>query len=183
MSATEVVAIVGAISTPLVAIAGYGFAEWRSRGDRDAARQLAEEAHGHERELARGARLYERRSPVYESLMRVVQPTMEHVEARNPIISFSTEPPLPPEPSLDDQREVQIQLRTHGSKEVGDAFQEWFQKVRLFMLHASTYEMIRSQGVGGDLAESAKQMHAARDEARDVADKLARLVSDELATF
>jgi hypothetical protein len=105
-----------------VAIAGYGFAEWRSRGDRDAARKVAETTHRHERELARGARLYERRAQVYESMMRVVQPAMENVEARNPIITFSNTPPPPPEPSLDEQRELQIQLRTHGSKEIGDAF-------------------------------------------------------------
>jgi hypothetical protein len=183
MSATEVVAIVGAISTPLVAVAGYGFAEWRSRGDRHAAHRLAEEAHGHERELARGARLYERRAPVYESMIKVVQPTMEHVEARNPVISFSNQPQLPPEPSVDDQRELQIQLRTHGSKEIGDAFQDLVQRVRSFMLNASTYETIRDQGGRDDLAASGTRMHDAREKAREAADKLARLVSDELASF
>ena len=143
--------------------------------------ELAEKQHSHERELARGPRLYERRVPVYESMMKVVQPVMEHVEARNPIVTFSSEPPLPPEPSLDEQRSLQIVLRTHGSKEIGDAFQDWFKKVRSFQLEASTFEMIREQG--GQLTDELPRMETAREQAREAADTLARLVSDELASL
>jgi hypothetical protein len=64
--------------------------------------ELAEKQHAHERELARGDRLYERRAPVYERMMAVVQPTMEYVEARNKIVRLSVEPLLPPEPSVDE---------------------------------------------------------------------------------
>jgi hypothetical protein len=60
MTATAVVAIVGAISTPVVAIAGYMFNERRAREDRAATRALADDTHGHERELAAAARSHER---------------------------------------------------------------------------------------------------------------------------
>lgn len=144
---------------------------------------LAEKQHEHERELARGTRLYDRRAPVYERMMAIVQPGMEHVEARNKVVRFSVEPPLPPEPELEDQRALQIELRTHGSKEVGDAFHDFVQKVFAFQLTATTYETSRDQGGRGDLSGEGQAMEDARKEAREAADKLQRLVADELASF
>jgi hypothetical protein len=145
--------------------------------------ELAEKQHAHERELSRGDRLYERRAPVYESMMKVVQPVMEHVERRNPIWSSSSDPPLPPEPTIDDQRAVQIELRTHGSKAVGDAFQDWVNKVRQFQFDATAFESIERRGEGQPVTDARLQMDASRDRAREAADTLARLVSDELASF
>jgi hypothetical protein len=145
--------------------------------------ELAEKQHEHERELARGDRLYARRAPVYESMMKIVQPTMEHVERRNPIWSSTSDPPLPPEPSIEDQRAVQIELRTHGSKEVGDAFHDFVQKVHRFQIEASNFESIERRGQGQQVTDARMQMDAARDEARAAADNLARLISDELASF
>ena len=46
--------------------------------------------------------------------MKIVQPVMEHVEARNPIISFDPTPPLPEEPSIEEQRALQVDLRTEA---------------------------------------------------------------------
>jgi hypothetical protein len=142
---------------------------------------LADRQHVHERELARGDRLYERRALVYEQMMGVVATTMEHVERRNPMISFSNEPPLPDEPSVDDQRAMQIKLRTHGSKAVGDAFHDWVQKVRQFQLNATAFEMVRDQRA--PFTDEREVMDDARVEAREAADKLARLLADELASF
>jgi hypothetical protein len=114
-------------------------------------------------------------------MMAIIQPTMEHVQARNPVSSLDPPPPLPPEPSMDDQRALQIQLRTHGSKEIGDAFQDWSRKVQSFLLLATTYEMMREHGQ--ELGDSRALMDGARERAQEAADKLARLVSDELASF
>jgi dihydrodipicolinate synthase/N-acetylneuraminate lyase len=117
----DTVALAATISGFLLGLAGVlsnVAIAWIRRGQ-DVA--LAEKQHAHERELARGSRLYERRAPVYEAMMGVVQPVMEHVEARNRIITTSSDPPLPPEPSLEAQRDIQVQLRTHGSKEIADA--------------------------------------------------------------
>jgi hypothetical protein len=51
MSTTAVVAIVGVVSTPVVALAGYWFNDRRARADRTATRELTTESHTHEREL------------------------------------------------------------------------------------------------------------------------------------
>jgi hypothetical protein len=174
------VATLGGFAVGLAGVLSNVAIAWIKRGQ-DV--ELAEKQHAHERELARGSRLYERRAPVYERMMGVVLPVMEHVEARNPIISWSSDPPLPPEPSLDEQRDIQIQLRTHGSKEVGDSFQEWFGKVRLFSLNASTLERIRDQAESQQVVDAMEKMEAARVEAREATDTLSRLVSDELAGF
>ena len=116
--------------------------------------------------------------------MRIVQPTMEHVGARNPLVRLGPPPPLPPEPTIDDQRAVQIELRTHGSKETGDAFQDWATKVRNFLFEATHFETICEQGGRGEeLRDARGHMDTARGEANEAADNLARLVSDELAAF
>jgi hypothetical protein len=51
VTATAVVAIVGAVSTPGVALLGYVYGERRSRSDREAARLLARDEQKHEREM------------------------------------------------------------------------------------------------------------------------------------
>jgi hypothetical protein len=142
---------------------------------------LADKQHVHERELARGDRLYDRRAPVYESMMKIVQPVMEHVESRNPLVQFGNPPPLPPEPTIDEQRDMQIHLRTYASEEIGDAYRGWFRKVRSFQFEADTFEQLRAQG--GPAMGTRQPMDTARAEAVEAADNLARLVRDELASF
>ena len=113
--------------------------------------------------------------------MGIVVTVMEHVEARQPMIQIGRPPDLPAEPSLNDQRAVQVQLRSHGSVAVGDAFQEWFRNVREFQWGASAYERVREQG--GQLGDMGTEMETAREEARAAPDKLARLVTEELASL
>jgi hypothetical protein len=168
-----VVALAGVISNVVIS--------WLRRGED---LELAEKQHAHERELARGTRLYERRAPLYQRMMAIVQPTMEHVEARTPIVRLSVEPPLPPEPEPDEQREMQIELRTHASHEVGQAFHDYVTKVRSFLLNATTYELTREQtGPSDEVARLHEQMETARAAAREAADTLARLVAEELAAL
>jgi hypothetical protein len=50
--------------------------------------ELAEKSHSHERDLARGDRLYARRAPAYEEMIASVHTVMEHVEATEPILSY-----------------------------------------------------------------------------------------------
>jgi hypothetical protein len=97
------------------------------------------------------------------------------------MIQVGPPPDLPDEPSINDQRAVQVLLRSHGTPAVGDAFQEWFRKVREFQWRASTYENFRDQG--GQFENAGLEMENAREEARALADKLARLVSNELASL
>jgi hypothetical protein len=175
------VALAATIGGAFVGVAGIAsnvaLARIRSKQDL----QLAERQQVHERELARGQRLYERRAPVYESMMKVVQPLMEHVEARSPMMTVGPQVQLPPEPSIDEQRALQVQPRTHGSVAIGDAFQDFFRKVREFLWRASTYETLREQRA--PFGDAGVEMETARAQARDAADTLARLVADELSSL
>ena len=104
MDTVALVATVGGIVVAVGSIVGNVAI---SKVQRRQAVELAEGQHVHERELARGDRLYKRRAPVYEAMMGIVQTVMEHVEGRSPILTVHPSPPLPTEPSVDDQRAVQ----------------------------------------------------------------------------
>jgi hypothetical protein len=120
MSATEIVAVVGAISTPVVALAGYGFNERRSRDDRAATRELAQDSHEHEgllaeaqreheAELRRNERLYTDRKETYVELLKVAAIAMERVRLTEPIITTASMPKMPDPPS--DERWEDMQAR------------------------------------------------------------------------
>ena len=166
-----VVGFAGVISN--VAIA------WLRRGEEV---ELAEKQHAHERELTQDLRLYERRAPVYESMMAIVEPAMEHVEARRSNSgSTNVEPPLPREPELEDQRAMQVELRTHSSQEVSDAFHDFVQKsVFAFQLAATDYEEMHSRAASSPAR--VRRSEDAREQAHKAADKLQRLVADKLAS-
>jgi hypothetical protein len=142
---------------------------------------LADRQHVHEREFARATAFYDRRAPIYEAMIAIVAATMEHVHRHNPKISFGDEPPLRPEPSLDEQHAMQTKQLTHGSQEVSDAFYEWRSEVRIFWVNAAKFEIAREEG--GQLSDEREHMDNAREQAREAAVNLSRLVSDELASL
>jgi hypothetical protein len=180
LGAVDAVALAASIGGTVVGVAGVISGIVLAQIQRGQAVALAASQHVHERELARGDRLYERRAPTYEAVIGIIQTVMEHVEARSPLARIIPAPDLPTEPSVDDQRAAQIQLRTHGTQEASDAYQDWFRKVRSFQFSATTYENILAQG-GAQLDDTRTRMEAARNQAREAADNLARLIGDELA--
>jgi hypothetical protein len=127
VNATSFVAVAGAISTPVVALAGYWFNERRGRDDRAAGRELAKDTHEHERELARAAHDDERKLArdarvsadvrmVYEELLRFVFLLEDAINRTKPIIAPApSPPPMPPE---DEVREVMARVSTVASEEV-----------------------------------------------------------------
>jgi hypothetical protein len=140
MGSTEIVAIAGAISTLVVAIAGYIFNERRSRIDRAAARDLAEDAHAHERQLAggqreheerlrRNERLYDARRETYLEVLRQFLVEVQIVErTANP--DSSREPPeMPPE---NEWRDLRARVGAFASPKVAKAVKEFDSKVKEF---------------------------------------------------
>jgi hypothetical protein len=97
------------------------------------------------------------------------------------MMTFNPAPPLPAEPSVDAQRALQIELRAHGSPEVSDAFHDYVQKARRFQIQATAYETVLK--AGAQLSNERETMETAREQAREAADRLQRLASDELASF
>jgi hypothetical protein len=99
----DTIALIATIGGFVVTLAGLGanvIIAWLGRSQAVA---LAEKTHAHEREVARGDRLYESRGQVYEAMMKSVHAMIEHVEATEPIIGYSGEPDLPPDPTPEQQ--------------------------------------------------------------------------------
>jgi hypothetical protein len=174
------VALAATIGGSIVALAGVAVGAWTTSVQRRQAVELAEAQHEHERKLAQGERLFERRASVYEAMIGNVHALMEHVEAREPLTS-SGEPSLPPKPSIAEQRAMQSKLRTIGSAAVADALDRLAKAARNFFVLASTVGTIRDQG--GKFEGEIEQMLKAREEARAATLDLERLVSEELSSL
>jgi hypothetical protein len=158
MNATEIVAIVGAISTPAIAIAGYIFNERRSRDDRAATRELAEDSHAHERQLAEGERdhaerlrrnerLYDARRDTYLDLLRQFLLEVQIVQRTEDLVGLR-EPPDPP--TEEEWRDLRARVGAFGSAEVVHAVEEFDSQVRTFHNAVNVYRGMLWQNVGDE---------------------------------
>jgi hypothetical protein len=190
MNATAVVAVVGAISTPVVAIAGYVFNERRSHVDRQAARQLAEDSHDHERQLAEGQReheaglrrserLYAARRETYLDLLRTCLLLVERIELTEPIITTASTPEPPEPPNDDEWRELRARVGAFGSTQVSEAADALYQKAGAFYSAVIGYRLNREHP-SGDLPAAAERMTGLRSEVQLTLEDLQALVRDEL---
>lgn len=115
MGATEVVAVTGAITTPVVAIAGYVFGERRSDSERAAARELAEGQHAHEDQVRRSERLYEARRDIYLDVLKQFRVEQQIVDrTANP--KSSREPPQMPDDG--EWRDLRARVDAFASQDV-----------------------------------------------------------------
>jgi len=192
VTATAFVAVAGAISTPLVAIAGYVFNERRGRDDRAATRALADGAHHHERELAEatrqherdlrvGERLYEDRKATYRLLLRWALNAFQKVGRTEPDITFAGMPP-PPEDWPDAEYDAMwVEVSAFGSAEVLDALNTFHRKLRGFGAHVFTLRALREQRPNPlQLSESQANVRDARADVEVAFDALRTLIRDEL---
>jgi hypothetical protein len=178
----DAVALAATIGGSIVGVAGIGGSVYIARLQRKTEVKLAEDRQQHERDLARGQRLYERRAPIYEATVAFAAALMAHVEATQPIITFAGEErALPPMPSDEDQLSRQAQLHAHGSPEVANAMDELADKVRLFFIQAGVIKTILEQG--GPLQNERVELQATREQVRAANRTLRELVSNELASL
>jgi hypothetical protein len=178
----DAVALAAAIGGSVVGVAGVAATAWSAWLQHVSARELSERQQEHERGLARGARLFERRADVYEEMLRLLYPWMERVDATEPFITFAGQPPDPP--GTDEWRAMHIRLRTYGSREVADAYDVFGEAIRSFFFQVPTLRAVRERGT--DPAEAArvgKEFEAARAGVRKALRSLERIVSDELASL
>jgi hypothetical protein len=116
---------------------------WSTWTQRASARELATEQHKHERALASGARLFDKRSAVYESLVSFLQNWMRLVEANLPVHPSSV-------PDLEDEEEwrvMRVRLRTFGSAAVADAYDDFTKELSdFFFLLGLFLAMVEQQG-------------------------------------
>lgn len=140
MSATAAVAIIGAVATPAVAIAGFVFNHRRAQADRAATRELAHDTHTHELQLAEGQReheqelrrkerLFDARRETYVDVLRQFLVEVQIVDRRENPASSREPPEMPPEHEWTDLR---ARVGALGSKDVVSAVDSLDSKVREF---------------------------------------------------
>ena len=132
----------------------------------------------HERELARGERLFERRASAYEEMVGVLHLWMERINLTMPIIRFEGDPEPPDPPGDDEWRGMQVRLRTFGSAAVADAFNYFIATVNEFYAQLTAMRDARAHGEGN---EPFKKLQDARVQVQEALRALEQLVSDELA--
>jgi hypothetical protein len=174
----DAVALAATIGGSAVALAGVGATVWGAKQQRESVRELAASQQAHERQLASGARLFERRSAVYERLIGVLQRWVEQVDRTEPILRWANEPEPPEQPSADEQRALNTVLRTFGSPAVADAYDDCVKSVRDFFIQAATMRTLREQQAPNLQWE---QLEQARTKVRADVATIERRVSNELA--
>jgi hypothetical protein len=118
MGATEVVAVTGAITTPVVAIAGYVFGERRSNIEHANASELAEQQHAHEDQVRQSERRYEARRDIYLDVLKQFRVEQQIVDRTNNPES-SREPPQMPDEG--EHTELRARVDAFASPKVREA--------------------------------------------------------------
>jgi hypothetical protein len=172
VSATGVVAIIGVIATPVVAIAGYVFN-----------RQLARDTHTHELEARRRERACDARRDAYLHVLEWALILIQQVELTDPIITYAGMPAAPESPPAEVFNRMVVELAAFGSAEVRAAVDEFRNAVRSFGTRNNVAMMLRDQGAGGQVVEAFEARDAAREEARAAHDRLATAINQDLANL
>jgi hypothetical protein len=173
------VALAATVGGSVVALAGVGATAWGIKQQRESAKELETSRQTHERLLASGARLFEKRSTVYEQMVRRVADWLEEVVATDPPLKMG-DPPLPEPPSPDEQRALNAKLRTFGSKDVADAYDEFVKSMLEFYVFAEALRTL-SEVQAANVPWS--ELEAMRNKVRADLATIERLVSDELASL
>jgi hypothetical protein len=176
----DAVALAATVGGSVVALAGVGVTAWGAKQQRASAKELAEAQQAHERKLASGGRLFERRAAVYERMEGVMHRLAERVEATEPILRMSGDPEPPEPPTPDEQRAMQTPLRTFGSKAVADAYGTFMQSVLAFFVQATTLRAARE--ARGAVEEPWREVEDARAKVRANVETVERLVREDLAS-
>ena len=177
------IALAATLGGTAVGLAGIAVTAWGAWQQREPAKELAELQHEHERDLARGARLFERRSDVYEAMIGYAQVWWERVADTEPIWREAGAPDPPEAPGPDEWRPMHVRLRTVGSPEVAGLYDEFAQRTRAFFIQAGALRRAMNQRGRREEPEPWEETEDARAKVKDTFDRLQLRVSDELASL
>jgi hypothetical protein len=179
------VALAATIGGSLVGLAGIGATAWSSWQQRESAKELAAAQQKHERQLASGARLFDRRAAVYEDMLRFLNVWMERVDATEKMMTFEGEPEPPEPPGPEEWRGMYAKLRTYGSKAVAEGYDAFSEAVvDFFIARVPATRTVRETGTDPEEAVRIhRQLEDARRKVREALNALERLVSEELAAL
>jgi hypothetical protein len=178
----DYVALAATIGGSMVAIVGVGVTAWGISQQRASARELATSQQAHERELARGARLFDRRAIAYESMIAFLQVAWERVIATEPMLRMAGEPEPPEPPTADEWRAMYVKLATFGSHAVTERYEGVAEAFRKFFIDADHLRRMRDTPSTDEL-QLWRGLEAARAEVKTRFDQIERLVSSELAAL
>jgi hypothetical protein len=177
------VALAATIGGSVVALAGVTATAWSASLQRRSARELAKLQHEHERELARGQRLFDRRADAYEVMIGQVQVWWERIIDTQPIFREAGAPDPPEVPTPDEWRPMYVRLRAVGSRSVVDLYDDFAQTTRNFFIHARHLQAVLNRRGRTDEREPWEEVENARKQVKEVYDRIQSAVSDELATL
>jgi hypothetical protein len=176
------VALAATIGGSVVALAGVGATAWGIKQQRDSAKELEDSRQTHERLLASGERLFEKRSAVYEKMVGLLRQWSPELVAAAPLLNIALgEGQLPEPPSLDERRALMVKLRTFGPTEVGDAYDEFVNSMDEF--HALRWMLSTTSEIPVPDQAARNELEVLRSKALADLAKVERLVSDELASL
>jgi hypothetical protein len=177
----DAVALAATIGGSAVALAGVGVTAWGVGQQRASAKELAALQHGHERDLACGARLFERRAAAYEAMLGFLQVIWERILDTEPILRLAGTPAPPEPPSAEEWRAMYVRLRTFGSAPVARLYEEFTDATRDFFIQVDLFRSARDHPEQGALPW--RELRDARNTVKEIYDRLEVLVSDELASL
>jgi hypothetical protein len=184
MDATTFVAVVGAIGTPVVALAGYLFNDRRASRDREATMELTRASHEHEMDVRRRERAYEARKEAYRIVLQWAIVNMQQVQLTDPILTYAGMPDPPENVPQELFDTMNVEVAAFGSQEVKQAIDEFRDAVDAFFVRNGIARRIQDQDVPGEQGVQAYlERDAARQTARDRFDELAAEINDDLTTL
>jgi hypothetical protein len=177
----DAVALAATIGGSLVALAGVGATAWGAKQQRESARELEDSRQRHERLLASGARLYEKRSAIYEDMLGLLRRWRPELVAAAPLMNiFAGELQLTEPPSVAERNALMLKLRLFGSTEVGDAYDEFVNSMDDFQTLKGTLSTTSAIPASD---QDWNNLEALRSKALADLAKVERLASGELASL
>jgi hypothetical protein len=177
----DAVALAATIGGSLVALAGVGVTAWGINQQRESAKDLARSQHEHERKMAQGERLFDRRAAAYEAMLAFVQVWWERIVDTEPILRLAGTPDPPAPPTPDEWRPMYVRLRTFGSQPVATLYEDFTRGAQAFFAQVGVMQAARRQP--GTVEEPWRELEAARERVKETYDAMELLVSDELASL
>jgi hypothetical protein len=177
----DTVALAATIGGSVVGLAGVAVTAWGAWQQRKSTREVAALQHEHERDLARGERLFEHRGAAYEAMLGFLQVWWERIADTEPILRLAGAPPPPDAPGPDEWRPMYVRLRTYGSAPVAALYEDFTNATRDFFFEVDHLRSVRDHP--GEVPEPWHALQDARNKVRGIYDRLEWLVSDELASL
>lgn len=167
------------MATGVVGVAGI-FGTWiTGKQGRDHAERVATEKLQHDRELAREARVQQRKETAYVALLEMVERTGQWVFSVLPMIEPGPELKLP---EFDEQARIEALVNAFGSMEVRDLMKNWRSHVRKVISQVNLIHVLEKHPTANDPEQRPPRLTLddLREQERTARETLSAQVATEL---